>query len=500
MGSKVRKVSQEKLQGKVYTPKWVVEKILNEIDYKGDNVIGKTIVDPACGDGQFLAAVVERIMSKSNPEELASNLQHVHGWDIDGVAISACKERLDQLIPEPLRPFSWNISRSNPLQTYVETASVWSQGNPKYDFVIGNPPYIRIQHLDEVNRAFIVKTFRYCNNGATDIFFAFIELGLSLLKTGAKLGFIVPNSFLTSQAGAYMRKDLASTFHVSFLSNFGAQKLFDDASTYNAIVVIQRSGPAETDIEEAVLDRVVKRYKISHERLHERSWVFREAADIGIEGAVPLSNVCSIHVGVTTLADKVFVIQGQEKDGWVEFTSRVTGQQYKIERGILKTAIKASRSRERRTTEWIIWPYLKGTSKLIAEQSFSEQYPFAYQYLVEHRERLDARDNGKAVAGGWYAFGRSQALSTVFGEKIVFPPMSAEPEFSFEPDAEAVVYSGYFIKYTGDVKALLSELTSERMKLWQDAHGRDFRGGWKSQSKNTIAEFPVPKELSVGAT
>jgi adenine-specific DNA-methyltransferase len=497
MGSKVRQVSQEKIQGKVYTPNWVVKKILDEIGFRGDGIIEKFIVDPACGDGQFLNEVVTRVVNASRPGDLSRNLKFIYGWDIDDKAITACKEHLDKLIPGHLRPFDWNVSTLNPLHAFVPDASIWRINTTLFDYVIGNPPYIRIQHLAERDRAFIVSNYRYCRKGATDIFYAFFELGLSLLESGGKIGFIVPNSFLTSNAGAYMRNDLAVNYHVSFLSNFGAQRIFPDASTYNAIVIIENSAPNSTVIEEAHYRDSIKRFQISSTRLKEDSWVFSEGSGVSTRGMVPLSQVCEIHVGVTTLADKVYVIQGSVNKGGIKCISPLSGREYLIERGILKRAIKASRGRERQRIEWIIWPYLDGSSTLMTEELLRNRYPNAFQYLVDHRVRLDARDNGRPVGGSWFAFGRSQALTTVFGEKIVFPPMSARPEFWYESDPDAVIYSGYFIKYAGKIELLLSQLMSSRMKLWQEAHGRDFRGGWKSQSKSTIANFPVPKELAI---
>ena len=497
MGSKVKAYSREKLQGKVYTPDWVVRKILDEVGCSGDRVIGKKIVDPACGDGQFLVEVVHRIVSASPSHDLANNLSFVHGWDIDAQAISECKERLNQLIPEQLRPFDWNVRLRNPLIEISDPASVWAVDPELFDYVVGNPPYIRIQHLSLNDRHLVTRSYSYCQNGATDIYFAFIQLGLTLLRPQGRLGFIVPNSFLTSNAGSVMREDLARNYWVAFLCNFGAQKLFDNASTYNAIVVIENTSPKPVVVEEAEMEVPTRRFSIPPERLLGGIWALSQRKSTDEVGMVPLSDVCKIHVGITTLADKVFVIRGVEGSGFVSFTSTTTGQEYRIERETLLAAIKASKSHALRTPEWVIWPYLRGTSKLIAENDFKARYPNAYQYLCDHRPRLDARDNGRPVVGGWYGFGRTQALTTVFGPKIIFPPMSLNPDFSFEPDANAVIYSGYFIKYAGDNQKLLNELNSDRMRVWQHSHGRDFRGGWKSQSKSTIEAFPVPKVLKV---
>lgn len=54
MGSLIKTYSEEKLNGKIYTPSFVIEKMLNDIGFYGSNVLNKKIIDPACGDGRFL--------------------------------------------------------------------------------------------------------------------------------------------------------------------------------------------------------------------------------------------------------------------------------------------------------------------------------------------------------------------------------------------------------------------------------------------------------------
>ena len=54
MASLQKQYSDIKLQGVVYTPTWVVNRILDSVGYIGSDILGKTVLDPACGDGRFL--------------------------------------------------------------------------------------------------------------------------------------------------------------------------------------------------------------------------------------------------------------------------------------------------------------------------------------------------------------------------------------------------------------------------------------------------------------
>jgi len=53
---------KHKTLGQVFTPDWIVNEILNSLNYQKDNILNKKIIDPACGDGAFLKIIVKRII------------------------------------------------------------------------------------------------------------------------------------------------------------------------------------------------------------------------------------------------------------------------------------------------------------------------------------------------------------------------------------------------------------------------------------------------------
>jgi type I restriction-modification system DNA methylase subunit len=68
MASLAKSYSQEKLFGQVYTPQFIVCKILDDVGYNSPEILGKTIIDPACGDGRFLVEIVKRIVDFSEED------------------------------------------------------------------------------------------------------------------------------------------------------------------------------------------------------------------------------------------------------------------------------------------------------------------------------------------------------------------------------------------------------------------------------------------------
>ncbi len=54
-------MSKHKTLGQVYTPKWIVDEILDLVGYNNSVILDKTILEPACGDGAFLIEIVKYI-------------------------------------------------------------------------------------------------------------------------------------------------------------------------------------------------------------------------------------------------------------------------------------------------------------------------------------------------------------------------------------------------------------------------------------------------------
>ena len=69
--------------------------------------------------------------------------------------------------------------------------------------------------------------------------------------------------------------------------------------------------------------------------------------------------------------------------------------------------------------------------------------------------------------------------------------MNKSPKFIYSENGDATFYSGYCIKYEGDIEALLKQLNSKRMEEYMDVSARDFRSGWKAYNKTVVQEFLI---------
>lgn len=494
MASLAKTYTKEKLNGQIYTPAYIVNKILDEVGYTDEKAVAKKILDPACGDGRFLVEVAKRIIQHSTSGNLRKNLENIHGWDIDKEAVELCIINLNKLIESSGISINWNVSVSNALYKSNSTPTLFGEEpeKDKFDFIVGNPPYIRIQHLEEVQRKHLQANYKFCKSGSTDIYLAFFELAHSLLTENGICGFITPNTYFYTETAKPLRQFFAAQKNLVKITNYADIQVFENASTYAAITIFTKKCQSGFIFEKADSTTTFQTKPFSFDEIQNSTWQLSTEEMEQVKGS-PLGTVVKIHVGITTLCDKAYLFPIEREEAqYVWVRSKFKGL-IQIEKGIAKPIIKASiyKNNQDPIKEVALFPYKKvnGKHQIIPEKELAETYPLAYQYLLSVKKELDKRDNGKPNTVAWYAFGRSQGLDTSFGKKILFSPMNLRPNFILSENEEATFYSGYCIKYTGDYQKLLVQLNSERMQKFVEVSCRDFRGGWKAYNKKTLENF-----------
>jgi hypothetical protein len=85
--------------GEYYTPDWLAEHVLNELDYNGDP--NKRLLDPACGSGTFLVLAINRVKAWfeahrhecgfGEKELVAMIVRNIIGFDLNPLAVMAAR-------------------------------------------------------------------------------------------------------------------------------------------------------------------------------------------------------------------------------------------------------------------------------------------------------------------------------------------------------------------------------------------------------------------------
>jgi len=255
--------SQDKKDlGQFYTPKSIVNKILDNITFrKSLNIMDKKIIDLSCGSGSFLIEIVnriiERFISKKNltdplnlTTEQAKELilfikKNIYGIDINPIACILCQLNIHIQLMEIYKSISekdkefdipfFNIFNVNALSlSKLKELGVQSDS---FDFVIGNPPYIFIRDLSKSLKSIIEKNFE-TNEGQYDIYQIFIELGIKLLKNQGYLGYIIPDSVLALSNRRAIRKYIFKESKIKKILVCGQK--FDSATVSNIILVLRK--------------------------------------------------------------------------------------------------------------------------------------------------------------------------------------------------------------------------------------------------------------------
>ena len=495
-----KKISKEKENGIIYTPKWIVREILNNLDFISN--IDKKILDPSCGDGAFLCEILKEVLSKENDINKVKYIleNNIFGFDIDNNSLIECENNLNNILKESDFNFNvkWNLLNFDSLEKknifkYYEF----------FDFIVGNPPYIRIQHLGKERREKLQSEWKLSKKGSTDIYITFFEMGYKLLNKNGKLGFITPNTYLKTQAGKDLRLFFKNKKVIESIINFNHYQIFNNATTYTLITILSKNHNSSLFSLYQGNDKQEINFidNININDLNNDNWVLKNNKILNRIKKIEsrkflLGNISKIHVGIQTLADDLYIFKNPKflKGDLVEITLK-DSRKFKIEKEILRPIIKVSilKDSNEKQNRFIIFPYEKINNKnqIIKENKMANKFPLTFKYFNEIKYELSQRDKEKINSVCFYAFGRSNGLDNTFGKKILTSPMNLKPNFILNEDENTTFYAGYCIKYDGDLRELLAALNSKDMDFYIKNTSRDYQNNWKSYAKSFIEKFGI---------
>ena len=481
-----------KSNGVVYSPDWIIEIIHNAGLPK--ELRDVSICDPACGDGAFLVDIVDRICQQAAAFEDNSpyilSLENLTGFDIDNRALEVCEARLNATLAKyfPNIKIVWNLHSVDGINQ--------GQHEPwigKFDCVVGNPPYVRIQHLERERRELIRRGKWDCLSGCTDLYMLFFEYGLNLLKDRGTLCYITPNSWLKSNAGKKLR-DYLNNYQIDYILDFVAHQVFSLVTTYTAITSVRKTAKKKPAKVAKFMDGEI----VSGNRLisYKNKWfVAKEQPNFLIDRSTDtvLGEIATINVGIQCLADRVFILPVSSYDKNLVICD-VEGESIPLERGIVRRIFKASvmQGGKDKIDRVIVYPY-DDSGYVISEQEIEQCFPLTHVWLKQNIGILLSRDKGVKQKYRWYEYGRSVGIKSGFGVKILTSSMNIKPNFQLCKDKDSLFYSGYGIKPSSwvDLDKLVKELNSERMESYIDLVSKPFRHGWRSYAKSFIQDFPI---------
>lgn len=161
------KVDTRHGKGEYYTPKWLIDKILDnlwpeikELKEKKQNI---KVLDPACGSGTFIIEFLLKALEKNLLTSVKEVFSTIYGFDINKISLLMTKVNIflillnkfpiEELIVQNVNQVNFiNIDTiiidlsKNDLTKYINNSFVTNFKN-KFDLIIGNPPWITLKSI-----------------------------------------------------------------------------------------------------------------------------------------------------------------------------------------------------------------------------------------------------------------------------------------------------------------------------------------------------------------
>lgn len=419
----------------VFTPRNNVVELLDRVGYI-KNLFGSKVIENACGDGSILVVIVERYIEDCleldfKLDTIKIGLEtDIYGAEIDTNHYKQCIKNLNYT-SEKYGIFSvkWNILNVDILKTALPV---------KFDYVIGNPPYITYRDLDEETRIYLKEHYEVCAQGKFDYCYAFIEASLKCLNDTGKLSYLIPSSILKNVFGKKLREFMLPMLNSIY--DYKTKKLFSNALTSSSIIIANKG--KLTDVVEYFNEDENLFFYVNKKILTDK-WVFNESIIKDNVKKHKFSDFFTASITIATLLNEAFVVRN-----YTEENEYINVRNYKIEKRILRETV-SPRSLSLIKKELIIFPYYYESGNLMKyeEKDFIEKFPKATEYLKKNSDKLAKRKASNGVH--WYEYGRTQALSRINQEKLLTSTVVTKTVKVYELSRKCIPYSGIFIVSKG---------------------------------------------------
>jgi hypothetical protein len=477
-------------RGAVFTRPEVASAILDLAGYTEDRPLHlRHLLEPSCGGGDFLLPALDRLLAAyeahgGTPQTAAQDLApalcavEVHPQTLAGTAAR---------IAERLRTFGASDSLCRTL------LAAWLRCDDfllaplsgPFDFVVGNPPYVRIERVPAPLLSEYRRRYRTLYDRA-DLYIGFYERSLDLLAPEGRLGFLCANRWLKNRYGGPLRERISRDFHLEHVIDLaGADAFRSEVDAYPAITVIRRvSGRAperqterqterhtrlarRPELDAPSLARLVRALQrggpaddprieeVVTSHLSGAPWLLESAPRLALlrrlEQSLPdLAGAgCRVGIGVATGCDAVFIADRAALP--VEEARKLPlAMAQDLRGGVLAWGGRG-----------VVNPF--EPSGALADL---DRYPRFGDYIRKHEASLSARHCARNRTTGWY-----RTIDRIWPElvktpKLLIPDIQGEATVAFDEGRFYPHHNVYFVTAKGwDLRALQAVLRSS-VALW----------------------------------
>lgn len=294
--------SEQKLSGAYYTPASLAQMM---VQLFSDDTGIEMILEPSCGDGVFVRGIIG--------SRLFEQVKRLDAVEINGAEVKKLRAGMKDY--KNVHMFHQDFFE------YYEK----NKDKKKYDLVLGNPPYIRYQYLEEEQRTImseLLKSHGMKANKLINTWVGFLVACVHMLKQDGKIAFVIPAEIMQVAYAEDLRLFLADNLSKITLVTF-EELVFPDIEQ-EIVVFIGEKGEQEKGIriielnnldDFMQLDPGLSEFQhLSH--VHEK-WTkyFTNSAENELIQQIKedgrfrrLSDAALVNVGITTGNNKYFSV------------------------------------------------------------------------------------------------------------------------------------------------------------------------------------------------
>ncbi|WP_437781258.1 Eco57I restriction-modification methylase domain-containing protein [Sorangium sp. So ce1097] len=504
--------SSGEAHGVVLTKPHVVSLILDLAGYTEDRDLASlSLLEPACGHGAFLVPAAERLIASArrHGRDARDIESAIRSYDVarDHVdrarlAVAGALARLGLPLDDARRLSEAWIAHGDFLLT--------GQGR-RFDAVVGNPPYIRIEQLSPELQEEYRERYSSLYDRA-DLYVAFIERGLDLLAPGGVLSFICADRWTLNRYGAPLRRMLSRWYQVRcYIDLHSASPFESEVVAYPSIFAVSRgktgsvpvatlstASPEECEAASSALQRAeggapercpgvtVAEYPSWFDG--DDPWVLSSPEHLealrSLEARFsPIEEVggTRVGIGVATGSDRIYIVRGDvdiERDRLVPLVMRDD-----IEDGRIRDAGR------------FVINTFGDDGKVVR----LEAYPRLAAYLRAHEAEIRKRYIAQKSAASWFRTIDRVHPELASAPKLLIPDIAGSNEVVHEEGRFHPHHNLYFITSEGwDLEALGGLLGSRVALFFVWSYAVKMRGGYLRFQAQYLRRIRLPAPESVG--
>lgn len=508
--------------GAIYTKPWAVDLVLGLAGYDASrNLVDARTVEPSAGEGAFLIPIARRLLASCRAQERPwlDCLHSLRAYDVDAAALAHCRQELMLLLQEEGIPHAdsaellsaWLVEADYLLMVGRATSATPQlfDGDLEVDFVIGNPPYVRLESIPEAQNAEYRRLFPTMR-GRADLYVGFYEAALRQLSPNGVCAFICADRWMLNQYGEELRRFITNGFAVDALLEVHNADAFEEVvNAYPSISILRRAqqgpsviGHATAELEntgtELVLHYMQEVRQGEAINLAPPTGLIAERAPTWFNAGEPWTRISSpraellqyleqhfapiisvangtrVGIGIATGADAIF------------FTKNPDLVEPERQLPLARTADLS--------TGHLVWgghyllsPWQNGQLIDLAA------YPRLEAHFTEHRERLQKRHVGKRNPEAWYRTIDKVDEQLYHQPKLYIPDIKNSLFPVLDHGGTYPDHNLYFItSETWDLEVLGGLLLSSIGTFFVECYGVRMSGGYLRMQAQYLRKIRVP--------